>query len=97
MSKRPPVASPQRGPLQTTCGQLTLKVSYIQPLNYITDQLLSLMIGAVPKLHGSKQVKKPDYMNQNWDIDRAGPRALHMDLYKVETNLTTNDIEGAGP
>ena len=74
-----------------------MKVSYIQPLIYITDQLLSLMIGAVPKLHGSKQVNKPDYMNQNWDIDRAGPRALHMDLYKVETNLMTSDIEGAGP
>ena len=36
-------------------------------------------------------------MNQNWDIDRAGPRALHMDLFKKETNLATDDIEGAAP
>jgi len=53
--------------------------------------------GAVPKLHGSKQVNKPDFMNQNWDIERAGPRALHMNLYKVETNLNTQDIGGAQP
>ena len=48
-------------------------------------------------MHGSKPVKKPDFTNANWDIDRAGPRALHMDLFKAETNLTTTDIEGAQP
>ena len=65
-------------------------------LNSITD-IYFWMLGAVPKLHGSKVVNKPDFMNQNWDIDRAGPRALHMNLYKAETNLATNDIEGANP
>jgi hypothetical protein len=37
-----------------------------------------LFIGAQPKLHGSKQVNKQEFTNQNWDIDRSGPRALHI-------------------
>jgi len=48
--------------------------------------------GAAPKLHGSQQVNKAEYINANWDIDRSGPRALHIGLYKKETNLATNDI-----
>ena len=36
-----------------------------------------LMVGAQPKKHGSKQVNKPDFSG-NWDIDRSGPRALHI-------------------
>lgn len=35
-------------------------------------------LGAQPKLFGSKQVNKPEFSNQNWDIDRSGPRALHI-------------------
>lgn len=38
-----------------------------------------------------------EYSNTNWDIDRSGPRALHIGLYKEETNLKTNDIGGAAP
>ncbi len=53
--------------------------------------------GAQPKLHGSKVVNKPDLSNQNWDIDRSGPRALHIGLNKPETNLTNQDIEGSEP
>ena len=53
--------------------------------------------GAGPKLHGSKQVSKPEFTNTNWDIDRSGPRALHIGLYKQETNLLTSDIQGAAP
>ena len=55
------------------------------------------MIGAAPKLHGSQQVNKPEFINANWDIDRSGPRALHIGLYKDETNLKTGDIHGAAP
>ena len=55
------------------------------------------MLGAAPKLHGSQQVNKPEFINANWDIDRSGPRALHIGLYKEETNLKTNDIGGAAP
>ncbi len=55
------------------------------------------MLGAAPKLHGSKQVNKAEYGNSNWDIDRSGPRALHIGLYKAESNLKTNDIQGAAP
>jgi len=54
-------------------------------------------IGAIPKLHGSKKVNKAEYGNSNWDIDRSGPRALHIGLYKEETNLKTGDIGGAAP
>ena len=54
-------------------------------------------VGAAPKLHGSKQSNKPEFVNTNWDIDRSGPRALHIGLYKKETNLLTADIHGAAP
>ena len=47
-------------------------------------------LGAIPKLHGSKQVKKPEF--GIWDIDRSGPRALHISLFKKETNLLTEDL-----
>ena len=53
--------------------------------------------GATSKLHGSKKVNKPEFSNQNWDIDRSDPRALHIGLYKPETNLKTDDIQGAAP
>ena len=56
-----------------------------------------LSLGAAPKLHGSKQTKKQEFTNSNWDIDRSGPRALHIGLYKEETNLRASDIEGAAP
>lgn len=56
-----------------------------------------MTIGAIPKLHGSKKVNKAEYGNSNWDIDRSGPRALHIGLYKEETNLKTGDIFGAAP
>lgn len=59
--------------------------------------MYSFQIGAAPKLHGSKQTNKPEFTNTNWDIDRSGPRALHIGLYKEETNLKTNDILGAQP
>lgn len=75
----------------TIYSRKTFKVSAIGNYNWPNAA------GAVPKLHGSKQVNKPDYINANWDIERAGPRALHMDLYKAETNLATQDIEGAQP
>ena len=60
---------------------------------YVTETLS----GAVPRLHGSKQVNKPEFTNSNWDIDRSGPRALHIGLYKAETNLKTDDLPFAKP
>ena len=38
-----------------------------------------------------------NYSNQNWDIDRSGPRALHIGLNKPEYNLSNGDIEGSQP
>jgi len=61
--------------------------------NLITNDIT----GAVPKLHGSQKVNKAEYINSNWDIDRSGPRGLHIGLYKNETNLRSDDIEGAAP
>ena len=52
--------------------------------------------GAKPKLHGSKQVNKPDG-TANWDIDRSCPRALHVGLNKPEYNLAAKDIGGSEP
>ena len=45
--------------------------------------------GAMPKLHGSKVVNRPEFNQTNWDIYGAGPRALHIGLLKKETNLLT--------
>lgn len=53
--------------------------------------------GASPKLHGSRVCHKQEFSNQNWDIDRSCPRALHVGLYKPETNLTNKDIDGSSP
>ncbi len=53
--------------------------------------------GAQPKLFGSKKTNKPEFQNQNWDIDRSGPRALHIGLNKPEYNLGNADIEGSKP
>lgn len=35
--------------------------------------------------------------NQNWDIDRTGPRALHIGLNKPEYNLSNDDIGKSKP
>ena len=49
---------------------------------------LYALIGAAPKLHGSKKVNKQEFTNSNWDIDRSGPRALHIGLIKDSSILT---------
>jgi hypothetical protein len=54
-------------------------------------------LGAYPKLHGSKEVNKPEFSNTNWDIARSSPAALHMGLNKPQANLNTRDIDGASP
>lgn len=55
--------------------------------------------GAVPKLHGNKQVdpNKQQWNLSNWDIDRSIPRQLHIGLAKNENSLRTNDIKFAQP
>lgn len=55
------------------------------------------IVGASPKLHGSKQVNKPEFQNTNWDIARSQPAALHIGLNKPQANLNVRDIEGASP
>lgn len=63
------------------------------------------MKGAQPKQHGSWATKKPDFSG-NWDIERSGPRALHIGecltsgLNKYagpDLNLNNNDIPGSKP
>ncbi len=56
-----------------------------------------IIIGASPRLHGSKDVNKPEFSNTNWDIPRSQPAALHIQLNKPEYNLATSDIKGASP
>ena len=53
--------------------------------------------GTKTKVPGYQFTKKEVYSNQNWDIDRAGPRALHLGLNKPEYNLTNNDIDKSKP
>ena len=42
-----------------------------------------ITLGAQPKLFGSKVTNKPELSNQNWDIDRSGPRALHLGIFII--------------
>jgi len=87
--------------LQTITGrkdQVSTKTNKFSSMRTISNNLATTDIqGAAPKLHGSQQVNKPEFINANWDIDRSGPRALHIGLYKNETNLKTGDIQGAAP
>lgn len=53
--------------------------------------------GARTKLPGYQFPNKEEYINHNWDIDRSGPRALHIGLNKPEYNLTNNDIDKSKP
>jgi len=56
-------------------------------LSSIAHPYLLFISGASPKLHGSKQVNKPEFSNTNWDIARSSPAALHIGLQKPEFNL----------
>ena len=56
-----------------------------------------LLIGANPKLFGSRPVNKPEFNNTTWDIFGAGPRVLHVPLDKPQTNIIATDIEGTVP
>ena len=57
-----------------------------------------MLIGANPKLFGSRPVNRPELSNTTWDIFGAGPRALHVPLEnKPETNMFATDIEGTVP
>lgn len=40
---------------------------------------------------------RPEFSNQNWDIENSCPRALHFGLNKPEYNLTNKDISGSHP
>jgi len=42
-------------------------------------------------------MQKPEFSNQNWDIERSAPRSLHIGLNKPETNLYNKDIEFSSP
>lgn len=53
--------------------------------------------GARTKVPGYQYQNKPNLSNQNWDIDRTGPRALHIGLEKPEYNLTNDDIDRSKP
>jgi hypothetical protein len=53
--------------------------------------------GAKTKIYGYQFTKKENLSNQNWDIDRSCPRALHIGLSKPEYNLSNSDIEKSKP
>jgi hypothetical protein len=56
--------------------------------------------GAVPKLHGNKNIQatKQQWNLTNNDIEGSGPRHLHMSLNnKPDLQMKTNDIKWANP
>lgn len=53
--------------------------------------------GAKTNIPGYQYKNKETYANKNWDIDRTGPRALHLGLNKPEYNLNNDDIPKSKP
>jgi hypothetical protein len=53
--------------------------------------------GAKTKVPGYQFQNKANLSNQNWDIDRSGPRALHIGLNKPEYSLKNDDIDRCKP
>lgn len=53
--------------------------------------------GAKTKVPGYQFTNKEVYQGVNWDIDRTGPRALHIGLNKPEYNLSNCDIDKSKP
>jgi hypothetical protein len=56
-----------------------------------------LNVGAQPKIHGSRQVNKPEFANTNWDIPGTTPAPFHIGLNKPYYILSNSDIEGSKP
>lgn len=57
-----------------------------------------IVLGAKPKLHGSRfeTLTKPQWNLSNTDIERSGPRTLHVSLNnKPDYQMRTNDIKFA--
>ena len=53
--------------------------------------------GAKTNVPGYQYKNKQSFSNQNWDIDRTGPRALHLGLNKPEYNLSNDDLPKSKP
>ena len=56
-----------------------------------------IFLGSVPKVWAKKEVNKPEFSNNNFDILGSGPRMLHVGLNKPEFNLTNRDIDRSWP
>lgn len=77
----------------------------------LVSYLRRIFIGCKPRIWAPKEVNKPEFSNQNWDITGAAPRQLHigklsfsnlicslvLGLNKPEYNLTNADIQGTKP
>ena len=53
--------------------------------------------GARPKVFAPAQVNKPEFNNNNADIQGSKPRTLHVGLNNPYGSLQCNDIEGSKP
>jgi hypothetical protein len=51
----------------------------------------------MPKVWAKKEVNKPEFANNNFDIYGSGPRQLHVGLNKPEYNLSNLDIAKSWP
>ena len=65
--------------------------------NWNDNLKVSDIEGAQTKVPGYQYANKPNYSNQNWDIDRSGPRTLHIGLNKPEYGLKNDDIDKTKP
>ena len=52
-------------------------------------------IGTSPKALWSQKGRQPEFMLVKEDIERSGPRKLHVRLNKPDFNLTNADIAGS--
>ena len=71
--------------------------SFVTNRNWNNNLKVDDIAGANTNIPGYQYKNKDTYSNQNWDIDRSGPRALHLGLNKPEYNLTNDDLPKSKP
>ena len=94
----------ERDLMKTTTSKFVSKrtASTNMTSNDIAGKLtkFEITLGAKPKLHGSRfeTLTKPQWNLSNIDIERSGPRTLHVSLNnKPDRQMMTSDIKFAQP
>ena len=63
--------------------------------NFTANMHVDDINGARPKIFAPKTVNKPEFYNNNSDINGSKPRTLHVGLNNPFGSLVSKDIEGS--